>query len=111
MTIPEYLAVLRRRWLVVVLTTALFAAVAVAIVESATPRYEATAKVFVTPRPTKDAAAAMFAQSLLTQDRIQTYATLARNLNVMEAAATRLHVRQSPDALLKHVRATVPTNT
>lgn len=111
MTIQEYVRLLRRRWAVIALVAAASTAIAASITLSETPKYAATAKLFVTPAKTKDPAVAFFLQGLLTQDRIQTLGSLVNSRAAARAVAEDLGLKTSPERLQRQVRVIVPEKT
>jgi capsular polysaccharide biosynthesis protein len=90
----DYLAVLRRRWLTVVLTAGAFIALAVLISSAREPAYETSIDLFVLAR---DADASVnYEASLLAQDRAQTYARLIETRRVAAAVVDDLELSADP---------------
>jgi capsular polysaccharide biosynthesis protein len=81
--LQEYLAVLRQRWLTVVVTAGLFIALASVIGASRQPVYESSIDLFVLARNAE--ATVDHTASLLAEDRAETYAELIETRRVAEA--------------------------
>lgn len=110
MEISDYLRLLRKRWLTVVVVTALAVLAAVVGTLSTTPRYTATAQVFVSTQAT-DNAAELLQGSSFTQQRVRSYANLVGTPRVLDQVVEELGLSQDARTLGSQVSATVPPET
>jgi succinoglycan biosynthesis transport protein ExoP len=92
--LQDYLAVLRQRWLTVVLTAGVFIALAGLISSSREPDYETSIDLFVLARNAD--ASVNYQASLLAEDRAQTYARLVETRRVAEAVVEDLDLSADP---------------
>jgi polysaccharide biosynthesis transport protein len=107
----EYLAVLGRRWLTVVVCIIIGIALAATYVKTATKDYTASVQLFVTtPSDAKDLSAT-FQGSEFIKDRVQSYANLATTESVTGPVAADLKLTTSPTELAKEITSSVPLNT
>lgn len=102
--------ILRRRWKSIAAMFVL-ALVVSGVITSLTPRaYQSTAKIFVAPDTSTPEAA--YAATFFVQQRVQSYAELARHRQVMESVIDDLGLQnETPESLAGQVSAVVPENT
>jgi len=94
----ELLRMVQRRWLTVVVFF-LLALIGTGVVTYAmTPKYESTARIYVTAEVSGDISAASAANYLAIQ-RVQSYAELAHSREVLQRVISRLKLDMSPAAL------------
>ncbi len=108
MDIPEYLRLVRRGWILLVVA-ALVGAAAGLVVSAAQPaKYSATAKAYVSTRSTPDIAtlsqAATYAQQV-----IASYADVATSSTVLQRVINNLDLKTTPAALAPDVTVTAAT--
>ncbi len=105
----QFLVVLRRRWLSVLLIVALALGVASAITFTRTPMYESKAQVLLTVdvRDTTDA----YAANLAITQRAATYATVAKSTALAELIIEQLDLKVTPEQLASRVDAEVVEGT
>lgn len=105
----QFLVVLRRRWLSVLLIVALALGVASAITFTRTPMYESKAQVLLTVdvRDTTDA----YAANLAISQRAATYATVAKSTALAELIIKQLDLDVTPEALASRIDAEVVEGT
>lgn len=104
MDLQEYLRVLRERWLLVVLCLVLGLAAA-GVATYRTPRqYASSATMFVSAQASTRDTADAYQGSLLSQQRISSYAQLLSSQRVAADAIGRLRLPLAPAALAKRVR-------
>jgi capsular exopolysaccharide synthesis family protein len=105
----QFFQVIRRRWLSVIVLTAIALAISGFLSWRATPEYESKARVFVSAnvQDTTDAAAAGY---FLT-GRMATFADLATSTTLMEQVIDDLDIDLSPRQLAGRVEATVVPDT
>jgi len=95
--LQDYLAVLRRRWLTVVITAGLFMVLAGAIAASREPAYETSIDLFVVGRSADGTID--YTSGLMAEDRAQTYARLIGTRRVGEAIVEDLGLSADPGAI------------
>src|SRR4051812_9548762 len=106
----EYLAVLRRRWLTLLLTTLLGMGASVLLMVATPPVYRTSAKVFLSTTEGKSVNE-LVQGSNYTQNLVQSYADLATTPVVLEPVIKDLSLGTTPEALAGNVRADVTLNT
>jgi len=99
-----YLGVLLRRWLVIVLCILAGTAVAAVVLVRSTSLYTSTARLFVST-PGSDANAAAYAGSLFAEQRVTSYADLIKGSTVAQKVIDKLHLSESPAALVDQISA------
>jgi polysaccharide biosynthesis transport protein len=110
----RYLQALRDHWLLIVTFVAVAVAAAVAYSVLATPRYEASADILVTPVQASDdtfIGINVLRKSGLEARSVLTAAHLLQTTQVAEAAKRRLHSSASPEALLGSITVTPQSQT
>lgn len=111
MDILSYLAIWRRRWLLVFSGILLGVAGAVAVSALTQPLYLASARLFVT---TTGGASVVetYQNNLFGQERVLSYAKLAAGPQVAQRSIDALHIQMSPEQLMSQVSAErVPLDT
>ncbi|MEO8908073.1 MAG: polysaccharide biosynthesis tyrosine autokinase [Microbacteriaceae bacterium] len=110
MELRDYIRVLRKGWILILLLTLVGVAAAAGYSIIKTPEYQATSKVFVS---TQGGATVQDLQSgnTFTQQRVQTYADLVATPVVLLPVAAALKLNMTSDDLAKLVTATSPLNT
>ncbi|HOZ57046.1 MAG TPA: Wzz/FepE/Etk N-terminal domain-containing protein, partial [Nakamurella multipartita] len=98
MDLREYLRVLRRQWVVVLVGLLLGTAVGVVIILRATPLYSSTARLFVSTPGSDSANAQMYQGGLFSQQRVTSYADLIKGSTVAERVLERIGSDESPAA-------------
>lgn len=107
MELSAYLAVLRRHWLVFVLTASLVLAAAAILTFTATPKYEATAQLFLKTPGGKDQSALQNGQFAI--QRVRSYAVLEIP-EVADEVQRELGLDKSPEAVAASVTVTAATD-
>jgi receptor protein-tyrosine kinase len=105
----DLLRTIQRRWLTIVVFVALALLIATAVSLLVTPRYESTARVFISTetKTSQDA----YAASLFTAQRVKSYADLADSREVMQQVIDSLSLDASPGQLAEQVEASVVQDT
>jgi len=112
MELSDYLAVLRDRWRVIVLLTAIGTLAAGAYAYLATPQYSSTAQVFVTFQPSDPTSQSnLVSGSDYAQSRIGSYVELATSPAVLQPVIDELGLLTSPQALAASLHVTRPAET
>ncbi len=101
----DYLAVLRRRFLVIVILASLGLGLALGYSKLQTPLYTATAHVLINPPPGSTS------QNLSNVISVDTEAQVARSAPIAIAAAADIGTELIPTQLLKHVSVSSTPNT
>lgn len=109
MNIHDYLRVARQRWLSITLATLAAIGIALALTLSATPKYESTARLFVSTSQSDSADA--YQGGLFSQQRVKSYANLITGEEVSRRVADKLGLKISPRVLSEEIRATVQPDT
>src|SRR3954470_9114496 len=106
----DYLAVLRRRWLTLLVTTLLGLVASVLLMVATPPVYRTSAKVFLSTTEGKSVSE-LVQGSNYAQNLVQSYADLATTPVVLQPVIDELGLDTTPDALAGDVRADVTLNT
>jgi tyrosine-protein kinase len=111
MELRAYLRVLRRQWVVVVVSVVVCVAVAAALAWIKTPVYESHAQLFVSATGTANDPGATYQASLFSQERVLSYAQMVSSPAVLDAVISQLHLDETSRQLASKVDASVPTGT
>ena len=110
MHVLEFLAILRKRWLYVVVPTLLGIGGALTLTLITTPIYQATANVYFS-LPYGESASDLFQGSNYTQKQLASYASLATLPVVLEPVVDELQLEVGPQALANQVDAVASNDT
>ncbi len=114
MELVDYLRMLRRQWVWVIVTVIVVTGIAAAYVTTAPKSYKATTELYigssVFPNSQNQNQAAQSASQYVF-DRIITYAALADSPDVLRKVIADVNLSTTPDALAKQVNATVAPNS
>lgn len=110
MELRDYLRVIRRRWLSIVVVALVVVGTAAALTYSATPQYQSTARLFITTQAT-DTASESFQGGQFAAQRVASYAELASGRDLAAVVARDLNLDISPDELSHRVSASVVPET
>lgn len=110
MEIREYVAALRKAWMVIVACVVAGTAVGYWYAGTITPTYRSTAKVFVSLQR-GDTVSELVQGSTYTQNLIASYALLAREPVVLDPVISELGLDMSPKALAGRITTSTPINT
>jgi capsular exopolysaccharide synthesis family protein len=106
----DFVDTLRRRWLSVVILTALGLAVAAVLGFTATPIYQATTRIFVSTQSVGSAVEA-FQGSSYTQARMQSYVEVTTDPLVLDRVIEELNLDANAEALAGRISARVIPDT
>ena len=106
MDLRDYLRVLRRQWVLVVVGLLLGTAVGVVIILRATPLYSSTVRLFVSTPGSDTANAQMYQGGLFSQQRVTSYADLIKGSTVAEKVLSRVGSDETPATLVNQITAT-----
>lgn len=106
MDLRDFLRVLRRQWVLVVVGLLLGTCAGAVIILRATPIYSSTARLFVSTPGSDSANAQMYQGGLFSQQRVTSYADLIKGSTVAERVAARIGSDESPAALVNQINAT-----
>ena len=110
MTLHDYLGVLRRSWLLILISTIAGTALGVAASLATTPVYQATAQLFVSVKSAGEAGAA-YSGGLFVQQRVQSYVDVVDSPGVLEPVIEELGLDTTYGALAGQVSAETPKDT
>ena len=110
MELTDYIRILRKSWLIIVLATVLGVGVAAAYSLTRTPEYEAQSTVFVSSQA-GGTIAELQQGSSFTQSRVTTYTNLVTTPIVMNPVIAALGLGTTADELSEQVTASSPLNT
>ncbi|MGP6176009.1 polysaccharide biosynthesis tyrosine autokinase [Microbacterium sp. A196] len=110
MELSDYIRILRKNWLVILVTTLVGLAAAAGYSLTRTPMYESQAVVFVQSQA-GGTAAELQQGSNFAQSRITTYVSLVREPVVMNSVITELGLDMSADDLAEKVESSSPLNS
>jgi capsular polysaccharide biosynthesis protein len=102
----RFIKLLRTRWVVVFLTTAVAVSVAVAITLLTTPLYEASTRLFVSAAT--DSASNLYSGG---KERLRTYTELLTGRELAQRTVDKLHLGTSAEDLERHVSASAKPDT
>jgi succinoglycan biosynthesis transport protein ExoP len=105
MTFRENLAVLRERWVLVVLTVALAMVASAAVWALRPEQYTATLTLYVSAR-TADTVQTAYQGGLLSQQRVKPYIELIRSVRVSEQVVADLRLPLTPEQVAAEIDAT-----
>ncbi len=110
MELSEYLRILRKNWLPIVLLTALGLLGSIAFTISRTPIYESSSTIFVSTQAGSTAAELQQGSSF-TQARINTYVGLVKTPIVLDPVISGLDLQRSAQTLSESVNASAAANS
>lgn len=102
--LSDYLQVLRRRWLTVVVCALLGLGIAGALTFSATPQYQASSRLFIST--TQNSTTQAYQTDLFAQQRITSYASLVTTRKLAEKVSKELGGTPDAATLQREIRAT-----
>ncbi len=110
MDLREYLRILRRRWLVIVIGVLLGIAAASVYVITSNAKYASTARLFIST-PLTDASAQAYQGSLFSQQRVMSYADLITGSTVANRVIDRLGLTDPVESVMSRISATAEPQT
>ncbi|WP_062387928.1 polysaccharide biosynthesis tyrosine autokinase [Demequina iriomotensis] len=110
MELQDYLRILRKYWIAIIVLTLLGAGAGIGYSYLATPTYTASAKVFVSTSNSANVSDLAQGNSF-TQQRVKTYADLVTTSAVLQPVITDLALPRSVAQLRDQVSASTPLNT
>lgn len=112
MELRAYLAVLGKRWMIIVGVFVTCAAAAVASIVLTTPTYRATAQLFVsTEISAGNVNQQLYQGGIFSGDRVKSYTQLATSPAVLSPVVAALGLSTTPQLLAEDVQATAPADT
>ena len=111
MELREYLRVIRKQWMLLVLCLTVTVAVAAIMVLRTTPTYASKATLFVSVTQTTNDAVSAYQGGLFSEQRARSYADLVRGEVVTRAVIRDLGLSMSPSALSARIKARVLPET
>ncbi|PWJ56058.1 capsular exopolysaccharide family [Quadrisphaera granulorum] len=110
MELTDYLRVLRKRWLSIVVLTALALAGAAAATLAATPEYQAETRLFVRAQG-QGSVSDLQQGNNFVQQSVQSYADVARTDIVLGPVISELGLQTTPGRLAQQITAEAPLDT
>ncbi|BDZ62032.1 hypothetical protein Lsed01_02009 [Demequina sediminis] len=110
MELQDYLRILRKNWIALVVLTALGAGAGLAFSVVSTPSYTASAKVFVSTANSSDVAD-LATGNTFTQQRVKTYSDLVKTSAVLQPVIDDLGLGRAVSEVRGQVSASTPLNT
>ena len=110
MELQDYLAVLRKRWITIVLVTVAGIAIGIAATTLTTPTYKARSQVFVSVQ-TGETSSDLLQGSSFTQKQVKSYTALVTSPRVLAPVVAELDLPMSPETLASSVSADSPLDT
>lgn len=112
MELRAYLAVLAKRWMIIVGVFVTCAAAAVATIVLTTPTYRATAQLFVsTEISAGNVNQQLYQGGIFSGDRVKSYTQLAASPAVLDSVVTELRLPTTAQQLADDVQVTAPADT
>lgn len=110
MEFQDYLSIVRKRWVSILLITILVVAGAVAATMAATPMYQARSQVYVSVR-TSGTTSDLLQGSNFTQRQVSSYAELATTPRVLVPVIEHLDLPTTPDVLAGSISVSSPLDS
>ncbi|ANP71449.1 polysaccharide biosynthesis tyrosine autokinase [Cryobacterium arcticum] len=110
MELRDYIRILRKSWVLIVLFTLVGAGLAAAYSLTLTPKYSATAKVFVSTQGT-GTTSELQQGSTFTIQRVKTYSSLVATPIVLLPVIAKLELGITSDQLASRITASAPLDT
>jgi len=110
MELSDYIRILRKNWLVILVLTTIGLAVATAFTLTRTPTYESSSTIFVSTQG-GSTTAELQQGSTFTQARINTYVGLIPTPAVLDPVIKDLGLATTADELAKNIRASAALNS
>jgi polysaccharide biosynthesis transport protein len=111
MDLRDYVRVLRKRWRLIALCTAVGIGAAAFLTWQATPIYQASTQLFVAARDNNADVSSLAAGGQFTQERVQSYADIVNSAEIAQAVAATLDDGLTAKQIAHEVSASAPTNT
>ena len=110
MELHDYIAIARKRWVSILLITALAIAGAMTATLLTTPTYQANSEVFVSVS-NGGSTADLLSGASFSQDRVTSYTAMVTSPRVLIPVIARLGLHMTPDQLAASITATSALNT
>jgi capsular exopolysaccharide synthesis family protein len=111
MDLRDYLRILRKRWLVMVVCTLLAVGAAAALVYETTPKFEASTQLFVAAKDTGGIASGLQSGDQFSQDRVKSYANIISSTQVTGPIAQQFGQGLTAQQIADETTADAPANT
>lgn len=112
MELADYLQIIRRRWVLIVVTMLVATSLAALVTITATRQYQSTARLFITtPTAAADGDSSIASGGQFSQQRVLSYATLIKGEEVASRVVKQLGLKESPLTLASHISTSVETDT
>lgn len=107
----DYLRILRKNWLLVMVSTALGAISAVTISLAATPEYEASTSMYVSVRSAQATTGDLNQGSTYARQAVLSYVDVTRSAVVLSRVIDDMDLDETPKELAESISANSPTNS
>ena len=111
MELREYLLVLRKHWIVILVTTLVGLGVAVAVTATTPRTHTATAQSFIAVNGTDQGASVELQRAQFAQERVKSYTMIVSSPEVLNPVIAVLDLPYSTEELAASVSATNPSST
>lgn len=111
MVLRDYFNVLRKNWLIIIVSTLLLLGGAAAWTFTRTPQYEATTQLFVSVRSGDSSAGELTQGSAYAQQAVASYMEIADSAIVLDTVREELDLTESRRELAKRISADSPQGT
>ena len=109
MELKDYTRILKQRWLLIGLTTAVAVALALIFTLASTPQYQSKARLFVSTSQTDDSS--VFQGGAFSQQRVKSYADLLTGEEISRRVVEETGLDVPPRQLASRITATVQPDT
>lgn len=109
--LQDYIAILRKRWVSILLITLLAIGAAAAATYATTPTYDSRAQIYVSVRTTGESTSDLVQGSNFTQRQVKSYIDLTTGPRVLQPVIDELGLNLSPDELAESISASSPLDT
>lgn len=111
MTLTDYVRRIALRWRVIVVTTGALVALATVLTFLMTPKYESTARLFVSSSAQGQDISTALGQGIYAQQKVLSYAAIASSDKMAESVIQDLNLSASPSEIAGEVKTTVEYGT
>ncbi len=111
MELRDYLAVLRRSWLLILGATLAGLVIAGVMSLLVTPLYQAKTQLFISMADESDGSSSAYTGALFAQQRVKSYTAIVDSPAVLEPVIEDLGLDTTPTALAPRISAVAPPNT
>ena len=112
MELRDYVRILRKNWILILVTTLVGGSVAAGVSSTITPRYSATAELYVSVRQgSEDGLSGLIDGTNFARQAVASYVSIVNSATVLEPVVDELNLDMSARQLASMVTASSPLNT